>query len=50
MMLVLTLAGSAFGVVTILLARFILKEQIPPKRWAGIALTFAGVAVLSALE
>lgn len=43
-------AGSAFGVVTILLARIILKEQIPPKRWMGIALTFAGVAVLSALE
>ena len=43
-------AGSAFGVVTILLARIILKEQIPPKRWLGIALTFAGVAVLSALE
>ena len=43
-------AGSAFGVVTILLARIILKEQIPPKRWLGIALTFAGVAILSALE
>ncbi len=43
-------AGSAFGVVTILLARIILKEQISPKRWLGIALTFVGVAVLSALE
>ncbi|MEM8687237.1 MAG: DMT family transporter [Pseudomonadota bacterium] len=43
-------AGSAFGVVTILLARIILKEHIPPKRWLGIALTFAGVAILSALE
>lgn len=45
-----TVAASAFGVVTILLARIILKEQIPPKRWLGIAITFAGVAVLSALE
>ena len=45
-----TVAASAFGVVTILLARIILKEQIPPLRWVGIAITFAGVAVLSALE
>lgn len=43
-------AGSAFGVVTILLARIILKEHIPPKRWIGIVITFAGVAALSALE
>lgn len=45
-----TVAASAFGVVTILLARIVLKEQIPPLRWVGIAITFAGVAVLSALE
>lgn len=45
-----TVAASAFGVVTILLARIILKEQIPPKRWLGIVITFAGVAVLSALK
>ncbi len=45
-----TVAASAFGVVTILLARLVLKEQIPPKRWLGIVITFAGVAVLSALE
>ncbi len=43
-------AGSSFGVVTILAARIILKETIPPLRWLGIAITFAGVAVLSALE
>ncbi len=42
--------GSAFGVVTILLARLFLKEAIPPLRWLGIAATFIGVAVLSALE
>ena len=43
-------AGSAFGVVTVLLARLVLNEPIPPQRWLGIALTFAGVASLAALE
>ncbi len=42
-------AGSAFGVVTILLARIFLKEAIPPLRWLGIAVTFTGVAALTAL-
>ena len=42
-------AGSAFGVVTILLARIFLKEAIPPLRWLGIAVTFVGVAALTAL-
>jgi drug/metabolite transporter (DMT)-like permease len=42
--------ASCFGVVTILLARVILKEQIAPLRWAGIAITFAGVAALVALS
>lgn len=43
-------AGSAFGVVTIVLARIFLKEAVPPLRWLGIAATFVGVAILSALE
>jgi drug/metabolite transporter (DMT)-like permease len=42
--------ASCFGVVTILLARVILKERIAPLRWAGIAITFAGVAALVALS
>ena len=42
-------AGSAFGVVTILLARIFLNEAIPPLRWLGIAVTFIGVAALTAL-
>ncbi|MEM7428262.1 MAG: DMT family transporter [Pseudomonadota bacterium] len=45
-----SVAGSAFGVITIMLARFFLKEKIPPLRWTGIAVTFIGVAILSGLE
>ena len=41
--------GSTFGVVTTLLARFILNEEIRPLQWTGILLVFAGVATLSAL-
>ena len=40
--------GSTFGVITVLLGRFLLKEQVSLMRWGGIALIFAGVAVLSA--
>lgn len=40
--------GSTFGVITVLLGRFLLKEQVSWLRWGGIALIFAGVAVLSA--
>jgi drug/metabolite transporter (DMT)-like permease len=42
--------ASCFGVVTVLLAWIILKERIAPLRWAGIAITFAGVAALVALS
>ncbi|HXV24791.1 MAG TPA: DMT family transporter [Alphaproteobacteria bacterium] len=41
--------GSTFGVVTTLLARFVLKERIALLQWAGIVLVFGGVAWLSAL-
>ncbi|MFO1091445.1 MAG: DMT family transporter [Hyphomicrobiales bacterium] len=41
-----TVAASCFGVVTILLGWLVLKERIPPLRWLGIAVTFAGVAAL----
>ena len=43
-----TVASSSFGAVTVLLARVFLKEAVAPAQWAGIALIFAGVAVLSA--
>lgn len=40
--------GSTFGAITTLLARIVLRERIGPLQWGGIALVFAGVAVLSA--
>ncbi len=43
-----TVASSSFGAVTVVLARVFLKEAVAAVQWAGIALIFAGVAVLSA--
>lgn len=43
-----TVVAATFGVVTILLARFILKEVVSILQWFGILLVFAGVMVLSA--
>lgn len=42
--------GSAFGIVAIALARLVLKEVVAPRQWLGIALTFAGIAALTALS
>ncbi|MEQ9349557.1 MAG: DMT family transporter, partial [Alphaproteobacteria bacterium] len=39
--------ASAFGVVTVLLARVFLREAMSPLQWAGTAVVFAGVAVLT---
>lgn len=44
-----TVVGSTFGIVAIVLARLVLKEPVSPPQWAGIALTFGGVAALSGL-
>ncbi len=41
--------GSAFGAVTLLLARWILKEAMSGWQWAGVALIFGGVAVLAGI-
>ena len=38
---------SAFGVVTVLLGRHFLREEINWAQWSGIVLIFAGVAALS---
>jgi len=43
-----TVTSSAFGAVTVILARIFLKEVVAPAQWAGILLIFAGVGVLSA--
>jgi drug/metabolite transporter (DMT)-like permease len=43
-----TISSSAFGVVTVLLARVLYRERISPGQAAGIVLVFAGVAALAA--
>ena len=42
--------ATASGAITIVLARIFLKEKIVYLRWIGIALTFLGVAALSAVK
>lgn len=42
-----TVVSSAFGAVTVLLARAFLKEPIAPLQLVGIVLIFGGVAVLA---
>ena len=42
--------GSSFAAVTVLLARFVLKEPMSLAQWAGIAMIVTGVAALSALR
>jgi len=43
-----TVVGSAFGIVTILLAWVLLREKIHPAQWVGIALVFGGGMLLTA--
>ena len=40
-------AMSSYTVITVVLARFFLKENVPPRQWIGIAIVVAGVAILS---
>lgn len=42
-----SVTSSCFGLVTVLLAWRFLAEPVRPVQWAGIAVVFAGVAVLS---
>jgi drug/metabolite transporter (DMT)-like permease len=42
-----TVVSSAFGAVTVILARIFLKEPIAPAQVAGMALIFGGVAILA---
>jgi drug/metabolite transporter (DMT)-like permease len=44
-----TVVSSAFGAVTVLLARAFLKEPIAPAQLAGMILIFGGVAALAGL-
>lgn len=41
-----SVASSLFGVLTVLLAAWFLKERVRPVQWAGIACVFGGIAVL----
>jgi len=45
-----SVVSSAYGVVTILLARTILKEAMSLTQLAGMALVFAGVVAVTALS
>ena len=42
-----TVTASTFGLVTIVLARFFLKEPMTGKQWTGALLVFASVCILS---
>ena len=42
-----SVTSSCFGLVTVLLAWRFLNEPVRPVQWAGIAMAFGGVAVLS---
>lgn len=42
-----SISSSLFGVLTILLAFWLLKERVAPVQWLGILIVFAGVALLS---
>lgn len=42
-----SVSSSLFGVLTILLAAFFLKERVRAVQWAGIAAVFCGIAALS---
>lgn len=44
-----SVASSLFGVLTVLLAAWFLKEQVRPVQWLGIACVFGGIAVLGLL-
>ncbi len=45
---VVVVLASCFSAVTVLLARFVLKEAMSRKQWAAIAVVLAGVAALAA--
>jgi len=42
-----TVTSSAFGAVTVILARVLLRERIAPVQLIGMVLIFGGVAVLA---
>lgn len=47
---VATVVASAFSAVTVLLARYVLRERMSLAQWAGIAMIVVGVGALAALD
>jgi len=47
---VAAVTASTFGVITVLLAWFILRERINRHQWLGIALVFGGIVILSGVS
>jgi len=45
-----SVGSAAYGVVTVGLARLVLKEPIKPMQWVGFAIVFAGAAGLTLLS
>jgi drug/metabolite transporter (DMT)-like permease len=45
-----SVASAAYGVVTVVLARMVLKEPVRPMQWAGFAIVIAGAASLTMLS
>lgn len=41
-----SVTASLFGVLTVLLAAWFLRERVRPVQWAGIAVVFSGIAAL----
>jgi len=44
---VVTVLGSLFGVVTLILAFVVLGERLSRRQWAGVALIFAGILLIN---
>lgn len=44
-----SVASSLFGVLTVLLAAWVLKERVRPVQWAGLTCVFSGIAALGLL-
>jgi drug/metabolite transporter (DMT)-like permease len=44
---VVTVLGSLFSAVTLLLAGVLLRERLAPRHWLGVALIFAGILLIN---
>jgi len=44
---IVTVLGSLFGAVTLLLAWVVLRERLAPRQWAGVVSIFAGIVLIN---